>query len=60
MDNYYKNLEIFLKEGESIMVYPTLGGILDFAQKDQYTLIMEKDTLRTGWNNLTGEILNEN
>jgi hypothetical protein len=61
MDNYYKNLEIFLKTGESIMVYPTLGGILDFIQKDQYTLIMEKDdTLRTGWNNLTGEILTEN
>lgn len=60
MDNYYKNLEIFLNKGESIMVYPTLGGILDFIQKDQYTLIMEKDTLRTGWNNLNGEILNEN
>lgn len=60
MDNYYKNLEIFLKQEESIMVYPTLGGILDFIQKDQYTLIMEKDTLRTGWNNLTGEIINEN
>ena len=60
MDNYYKNLEIFLKDGENIMVYPTLGGILDFVQKDQYTLIMEKDTLRTGWNNLTGEIINEN
>lgn len=64
MDNYYKNFEIFLKtftqDGENIMVYPTLGGILDFIQKDQYTLIMEKDTLRTGWNNLTQEILNEN
>ena len=60
MDNYYKNLENFLKEGESIMVYPTLGGILNFVQNDQYTLIMEKDTLRTGWNNLTGKILNEN
>ena len=60
MDNYYKNLEIFLTHEESIMVYPTLGGILDFIQKDQYTLIMEKDTLRTGWNNLTGEILNGN
>ena len=42
------------------MGYTTLGGILDFIQKDQYTLIMEKDTLKTGWDNLTGEILNEN
>jgi len=60
MDNYYKNLEIFLKTGENIMVYPTLTGILDFVQKDNYTLIMEKDKLRIGWNNLTQEILNEN
>ena len=34
MDNYYKNLEIFLKEGESIMIYPTLGWDIDFVQKN--------------------------